>query len=389
MITRLKNGKIITDSVLEGYYLYMNEGKITDITREELPFDSEIDVNGDYVSPGFIDIHTHGGGGYDFMDGGAEAVINGAKAHVEYGTTSIMITTLTVTPEVLNSSLKDIGEAMKCKDEDMPHIIGAHLEGPYFSLKQCGAQDPRYITPPVKKDYEEAMKIGKGIIKRWSFAPELEGAPEFCAALVENDIVPSIAHTDGEYKDIMASYEQGCKLMTHFYSGMSGLVRRKSFRILGAIETGYLIDDMDVEAIADGRHLPAELLRLIYKVKGADHICLVTDSTRGAGMKDAKEIILGPKHNGVQAIIEDEVAKTPDRESFAGSIATADRLVRTMHKEAGVNIVDCVKMITQNPARIMKLEKTGKLEKGYDADVITFNENIEISNVWISGRKVK
>ena len=387
MIRKITNGKIITDTLNEGKNLYFDDKVIIDITEKDLPADEVIDAKGNYVSAGFIDIHTHGGGGSEFMDGSKEAVIDACRIHLKHGTTSIYPTTLASSPDILFEALHDIKEAMENEPDDVPHIMGAHLEGPYFSLNQSGAQNPKYITPPIKEDYEKALQTGKGVIKRWSFAPELSHTDEFMDFLNEHGIVASIAHSDATYKDVKRVYDKGLRLATHLYSGMSTITRVGGFRVLGAIESCLLLDDMMVETIADGCHLPPELLRLIYKTKGADNICLVTDSMRAAG-QNVKETVIGSRGQGMACIVEDGVAKLPDRTAFAGSVATADRLIRTFYKDAGVDIVNTVKMMTVNPAKIMKLASKGKLEKGYDADIVIFDDNINIKNVFKSKNKV-
>lgn len=387
MIRKITNGKIITDTLNEGKNLYFDDKVIVDITEKDLPADEAIDANGNYVSAGFIDIHTHGGGGSEFMDGSKKAVIDACRIHLKHGTTSIYPTTLASSPDILFEALHDIKEAMENEPDDVPHIMGAHLEGPYFSLNQSGAQNPKYITPPIKEDYEKALQTGKGVIKRWSFAPELSHTDEFMDFLNEHGIVASIAHSDATYKDVKRVYDKGLRLATHLYSGMSTITRVGGFRVLGAIESCLLLDDMMVETIADGCHLPPELLRLIYKTKGADNICLVTDSMRAAG-QNVKETVIGSRGQGMACIVEDGVAKLPDRTAFAGSVATADRLIRTFYKDAGVDIVNTVKMMTVNPAKIMKLASKGKLEKGYDADIVIFDDNINIKNVFKSKNKV-
>lgn len=387
MIKKIINGKIITDIIEKDKTLYIEDNKILAITNENLPYDKIIDAKNQYVSPGFIDIHTHGGGGYDFMDGGVNPVVEGARMHLNHGTTSIMPTTLSSGIEELKSAISNIGKAMKIKD-NMPNIIGAHLEGPYFSLNQSGAQNPKYIKNPKRDEYEELLEYGDGIIKRWSFAPELDGSEEFCKALMKRNIVPSIAHSDAEYDDIMKISGLGCKLVTHLYSGMSTITRRKGYRHLGVVESAYLIDDMMVEVIADGMHLPSELLKLIYKFKGADKICLVTDSMRGAGMSDGPSI-LGSLNDGMDCIIEDGIAKLTDKTAFAGSVATSDRLIRTFVKQVGVGVAEAVKMMTENPAKVMGLNNKGSLKKGYDADIVMFNEDINITMVMLSGNICK
>jgi N-acetylglucosamine-6-phosphate deacetylase len=208
---------------------------------------------------------------------------------------------------------------------------------------------------------------------------------EFGRYLQAYNILPAIAHTDAVYDDVVEAFENGYSLATHFYSGMSGVSRRNAFRFAGVIESVYLMDEIDVEMIADGVHLPTPLLQLILKIKGVDKIALITDAMRAAGT-DLKESILGSRKDGLKVIVEDGVAKLPDRSSFAGSIATSDRLVRTMIKMAGVSLIDAVRMMTLTPARIMKTDKRkGSLTIGKDADIVIFDENINIQSAIIRG----
>ena len=384
MITKIINGKLICGESISNHDLYIENGKILAITDEKIKFDTVIDANGCYVSPGFIDIHVHGGGGYEFVDGDFNSIKNAANIHALHGTTTIYPT---ISAYDYDKTSKALEKLMNCKDDEsiLPNIYGAHLEGPYFSPKQSGAQDPSYIKTPDKNEYEQLFDVYGDVIKRWSYAPELENSDVFLKFLNKNDIVASAGHTDAEYNDIKKAYENGMKLITHLYSCTSTITRKSGFRILGVIETAYLYDDIDVETIADGCHLPPELLLLIYKIKGDDHICLVTDSIRHGGLTDIDSVKC--ENGNMPYIIEDGVAKLADRTAFAGSIATTDVLVKTCVKKCGISIVSAIKMITENPARIMKLSNKGKLAKGYDADIVIFDDDINIKNV-ISGGKI-
>ncbi len=388
MITKIKNGKcILKEGITENVYVYLEGIAIKNITDADLPFDREIDASGDYVSPGFIDMHVHGGGGYDFMDGGAEAIVNGAKLHLRHGTTSILPTTLACSRETLLEFLRDLRYVIE-ENLSECNIIGAHLEGPYFNISQCGAQNPDYIKAPQKEEYKKIISEGKDLIKKWSFAPELSGSEEFCEFLIENSIIPSVGHSDGTYEDFKRVYNTGLRMVTHLYSGMSGLTRRCGYRVPGIVESAYLFNNVTAEVIADGCHLPAELLRLIVKILGSDNICLVTDAMRGAGMGEGKSE-LGRKGESVPCIIEDGVAKLCDRKGFAGSVATADRLVRNMVKKADVTLWDAVKMMTLNPAKALGLSRKGVLEAGNDADILIFDENINIKRVIVMGKDIR
>ena len=383
MITRIKNGRLITPAGILEKNLYIKDGKILDITEKELAFDEEIDAEGNYVSPGFIDIHVHGGAGYEFVDGTFEAIREAANIHAQHGTTTIYPTISAYDNE---KTAKALDALKKYKDdkEIIPHIFGAHLEGPYFSPKQSGAQDPKFIRTPQREEYEKLFREYGDVIARWSYAPELGGADEFLQFLNENTIVSSAGHTDAEYTDIKKAYENGMKLITHLYSCTSTITRKSGFRILGVIETAYLYDDIDVETIADGCHLPPELLRLVYRKKGDEHMCLVTDAIRHGAMTNIENET--SENGNMPYIIEDGVAKLADRSAFAGSIATTDVLVRTCVKKADIPLESAVKMITQTPARIMKINTKGRLQPGFDADIVIFDDDINVKCVFINGK---
>lgn len=386
---KIYNGRIITpDRIIPGGTLLLSKGKIAAVSARDIvaPDAVAIDAEGRYVAPGFIDIHVHGGGGHDFMDGSVNAFLEIARTHAQYGTTAMVPTTLTCEKEDLLETLA-IYEQAHAQNKAGSQFLGMHIEGPYFAMNQRGAQDERYIRKPDPAEYKEILSKSS-IISRWSAAPELEGALEFGRYLRSKGVLAAIAHTDAIYEEVLEAYEQGYSLITHLYSAMSGVTRRNAFRYAGVIESAYLIDQMDVEIIADGVHLPAPLLKLVYKIKGASRTALVTDAMRAAGMPPG-ESILGNYRTGTKVIVEDGVAKLPDRSSFAGSVATADRLVYNMISMAEVPLTDAVAMITSTPATIMGVsEKKGSLVTGKDADVVIFDEQINIDTTIVNGRIV-
>ena len=389
MAQRIKiyNGRIITPyRIIPNGTILITGDTITAIAEGDASFDDaiEIDAKENYVSPGFIDIHVHGGGGYDFMDESEEAFLKIAQTHAKHGTTAMLPTTLTSEKEGLLHTLELYEQANK-KNTSGAQFIGMHLEGPYFALNQRGAQDPKYIRDPDPAEYKEILQHSPSI-KRWSAAPELKGAIEFGKYITSKGVLAAVAHTDAIYEEVLDAFENGYTLATHLYSAMSGVTRRNAFRYAGVIESAYLLDEMDVEIIADGVHLPAPLLKLVYKIKGADRTALITDAMCAAGMPEG-ESVLGNLKTGLKVIVEDGVAKLPDRTSFAGSVATTDRLVRTMINLADVPLIDAVRMITKTPARIMKIDdKKGSLAEGKDADVLIFDEDINIKMTMINGK---
>jgi len=397
-VTLFNNARIITATGVYPGTVTVSGRTITDVTfsgekggqkrgEQKIHPDQVIDVKEKYLSPGFIDIHTHGAGGYDFMDGDIDSIYGACLSHLLHGTTSILPTTLTSTKESLLDCVH-LFNTVELERDGYPSILGLHLEGPYFADSQRGAQDPKYLRNPEPEEYLEVLKETDRI-RRWSFAIELPGSREFLRVLKERGIVASLAHSAATCTDVFRAYEAGLSLLTHFYSCMTTVQRVNAFRVAGAIEAGYLLDDLYVELIADGCHLPAELLKLVYKVKSPNRICLVTDSMRAAGMPDG-EYVLGSKKDGQRCIKEDGVAKLPDRSAFAGSVATTDRLVRTFRNLTGAPIYEVVDMASLNPAILMGIDgRKGSIAVGKDADILIFDENIDISRIMVRGEFIK
>ena len=386
---KIINGKIITPyRVINDGVVCIENDRISEVSEQNVEFpDAElIDAGGHYVSPGFIDLHTHGAGNCDFMDGTVEAFLTIAETQARYGTTGLYPTTVASTNEELYKTYKVYCQA-KALNSKGAAFLGFHQEGPYFAMNQKGAQDAKYIRNPHPDDYMEILNT-IGDIARWSGAPELEGSKAFAETLVTRGILPAIAHSDAVYEEVLAAFDWGFRHITHLFSATSGITRRNCFRYAGINEAAYLIDDMTVEIIADGVHLPESLLKLIYKIKGPGKIALITDSMRAAGMPDGKSMI-GSLANGQEVLIEDGVAKMPDRSCFAGSVATANRLARTMLSRAGTPLPETIQMMTSTPARIMGIEnKKGSLAKGRDADVIIFDKDINIRMTMVKGKIV-
>ena len=381
MITRIKSDRIIAGKSIVSGYVYLDGETIKEVSDKELPFDKEVDLTGYYVSPGFIDLHTHGGAGYDFIDG-KESIIKGCNFHLSHGTTSICPTFSAAPFPTMRRAVEGLAEAMQ-DPELKNNVLGAHMEGPYLSKAQCGAQSTDHITPPVKEDYESLVTSHGHAIARWSYAPENDTDGNFCRYLRQHGIYPTAGHTNAIYDDMKVAMENGLNCVTHLYSCTSTITRKQGFRQLGVLETAMLHDELYAEIIADGCHLPPELLRLIIKIKGVDRLAMVTDSLSVAGTDDKN----GSSIAGASYIIEDGVCKLADRSAFAGSIATTDVLIRTVMQKAGVALTDAVHMMTAVPAEMMNLNK-GVLAAGKDADIVAFDDDINIKSVFVMGNQV-
>lgn len=388
MNTIIKNAKIITDGkLLENYQVCLADGRITAVVPNSQKLEGQVvDAKGRYLAPGFVDIHVHGGGGTDFMDG-AEAYAAACESHLQHGTTSIVPTTISADFSQTLFAVEQFLEAKK--DPNIRcNLLGLHLEGPYLNPAMAGAMRPEQLKPPCKEEYMRLWEASQGNIIRWTAAPELEGGLELGKTMAQLGVVMSIGHSDADYDTVSRAFDNGYSMVTHLYSACSSIKRIGGFRHAGIVEAAYLLDDLRVEIIADGCHLPHSLLQFVTKFKRPDTVALITDAMRASG-QDVTESYLGSADCPQPVIIEDGVAKLLDRQAFGGSIATTDRLVRTM-VQAGTPLPQAVQMMTQTPLSFLCPElKKGRVAEGYDADLLLFDDNIAITSIYLMGEKVK
>ena len=382
MIHKFANGLVILgNTVVEGVSVYTKGDRIIGVTKDLRGYDVLHDAGGKFISPGFIDMHVHGGFGCLFQEG-VDGALKMAENHAKFGTTTLLGTASAMTTQGYVTMFENFREIQR-KNTNGAYIPGIHMEAPYFSKNQAGAQGP-LIRDFDKAEYTMLIERYGDMIRRWSAAPELPGAREFARACRDAGIQLSIGHSDADYDCVMEMYDLGFQCVTHLYSCTSTVHRKNAYRYAGVVEAAYMIDGMDVELIADGKHLPASLLKFAVKHKGIDHIAIVTDATRFAGLPDGAEKIYG--FTGV--IIEDGVAKVPDRSCFSGSCATTNRLVRNMIQMADVTLTDAVRMATANPARMAQLPDRGAIREGAYADIVIFDDNIDVSLTMVNGNVV-
>lgn len=382
MLTQLINARILTpQGWLKDGSVLIRDNKILEVTNCDLAVIGAqlIDVKGMYVLPGGVEIHAHGGGGRDFMECTEDAFRTAVNTHMRYGTTSIFPTLSSSTVPMIEQAAETCTKLMQEKDSP---ILGLHLEGHYLNMAMAGGQMPENIKNPDPNEYIPIVEKWN-CIKRWDAAPELPGAMQFGKYISAKGILASVAHTQAEFEDIRTAYEAGYTHATHFYNAMPGFHKRREYKYEGTVESIYLLDDMTVEVVADGIHVPPTILRLVYKIKGVERTCLITDALACAA-SDSQEAF------DPRVIIEDGVCKLADRSALAGSIATMDRLIRTMVQKAEIPLEDAVRMASETPARIMGvLDRKGTLERGKDADILALDDDLNVRAVWAMGKIVE
>ena len=380
MLTQIINGHILTPQgwMKDGSVL-ISDGKILEITNSDLAVigATVVDARGMYIVPGFVAMHVHGGGGSDFTEATPEAFRMAAKAHLAHGATTIF-------PTLSSSSFETLGQAVGVCQELMKEpgttIMGLHIEGPYLNPKMAGELFANQTKAIDAAEYQALIEKANGCIKRWDISPELEGGHDFARYMRSKGVMVALTHTEAEYDEIKAAYEAGFTHAAHFYNAMPGFHKRREYKYEGTVESVYLMDGMSVEVIADGRHLPSTILRLVYKLKGVERTCLVSDALAYAACDNPQ---VDPKY-----VIEDGVCKLADHSSLAGSLATMDKLVQTMVK-AGVPFADAIRMASETPAKLIGVDdRKGTLQKGKDADILIFDRNLNLRAVWSMGVQV-
>ncbi len=378
--------RVTADGVVPHSTIDIENGKIKAVYDTLLPATPDVtvyDANGAFAAPGFVDIHVHGGGGISFMDATKEQVCEACLAHARFGTTTIVPTSLTAPMANLVNMIRTVKQAKELLTTVT--IAGVHLEGPFLSPAQCGAQDLSTMLTPTPANFEPLLGAWQGGIRIMGVAPELDGAFALGEVLNQNGIVASVAHSDADYDTCAKALQHGFSDITHIYSGCSIVHRKNAYRHGGVVEAGLLEDSFTVQMIADGKHLPPELLKLIYKCKGADSISLITDGLQpsAANLPEGTELTL----NGTdKMVLEDGVMKLENRQAFAGSIATTDRLLRNMVQLANMPLHEAVKMASTTPAKVIGLEnQKGALLAGYDADVVLLDSDLHVRDVIARG----
>jgi N-acetylglucosamine-6-phosphate deacetylase len=375
MMKALMNGKIIhQEGIYENKVLLIDEKikAIVDIKdfKEETALEV-IDAMGNYIAPGFIDIHIHGSKGSDTMDGTIEALKIISNTIMNYGTTGFLPTTMTMDIPSIYTALDTVKKSLEM-NIDGAQILGVHLEGPFINEKFRGAQRGDCILKPDYAYIEDYIDI----IKIITMAPEIEGSIDFIEAIKkESDIALSIGHSGASYEEAMEAIEAGISHCTHVFNAMTPLHHRDPGVVAAAFNS-----DITCELIADKIHVHPELFKLLFKIKGEDKLVLVTDAIRASCMKDGNYDLGG---QGVQ--VREGKARLANG-SLAGSLLTLNVALKNFIEATDVPIHQAIKLVSLNPARVIGIDdKKGSIEIGKDADIILFDENINVKMVFIAG----
>ena len=386
----IKNGKIIKLHTIEKGDIRIWDGKIVDIAPSLFPENGEeiYDANDAFVTAGFVDIHTHGGYGADFMDCNNEAFEKALRFHLDNGTTTVVPTSCTAPQQQIVDFLRFAKSYMQAQKSDNAKVVGVHLEGPFLSVKNRGAQKLEELAVPNKDDYSYMLDFSD-IIKTVTISPELDGAAEMTDALTQKGIMVSGGHDDGVYPEFMPAIEKGMRHATHLYCAMSELRFKDGVRNVGLREYVLTDDRVTAELIADNKHIPPQLARMVVRAKGADKVCVVSDSLRCAGMpNDGKLYQLGSGETAQLVRVNDGVATLADGSRFAGSITSVRQMVKNLIG-AGIPICDAVRMGTLTPAEIIGEAQTiGSIEVGKRADLCVLRGNFEIEKIILDGKEI-
>ena len=381
--TVIVNAHVISPAVdLEGATVVIEGRRISQVTARRVAARPDasttvVDVGGQYVMPGFIDVHTHGALTYDFCDADEKAIFEVARAKLQEGVTTFLPTTLTVSHEELVVAAKN---ARKYAEAGQPYakVPGIHLEGPFINVKCCGAQNPKFVRKPSVKELKEIAKVYP--VKQISYAVEADGGAKFARECLKLGVVPSCGHTAAKLKDLMPAYKNGLRHMTHFCNQMTPLHHRE----IGMVGAGFLIEDLNTEVICDRIHLCDDMLRLVFTRRNLAHVQMITDSLRCSHCKDGYEFLMG----GIKVKLQNGEARL-EAGNLAGSTLWMGNGLKNVHDVTGIPLKDLVRCTSWNQAIEQGWGRTlGKVEKGYTADLVVINpRSWKPSAVFVDGQQ--
>lgn len=382
----IHNGTVFTpDLEIKDGVVIIRENKIVAVGRRgtmaEPPDAEMIDACQHYIVPGMIDIHVNGAMGADVTKVGPETFSVMGDFFAQHGVTSYVATAITSPQGKILEVLEHVRGLFKEGQKNGARLLGVHMEGPFLSPVQRGAHPEDLLSLPKPEKVQPFLEY-EDVLKIMTLAPELDGAVQLVEELKKRGIVASAGHTNGIYSEMSPAIDAGISLATHLYCNMSHFRRDQLKRVAGAAETLLYDDRVAAELIADGWHLGPQLMKLAVKVKGIEKVCFVTDAMPATGLPPGKYQI-----GGVDAIVENGIARLPDHTAYAGSITTMDVCVKNGVKQMDLNMKDAIQMATLTPAQIIGVsDQKGSLEKGKDADVVILDKDLNIHRTIIQGK---
>jgi N-acetylglucosamine-6-phosphate deacetylase len=371
------NARIIfRDSIRPDVDIVVRNGKIVELRPTGLRSGDAIDLGGNFVAPGFVDLHVHGGAGHDVMEGTGQAFRSICDFHASGGTTSLLLTTATAPFHEILFALTAIGKIR----EQLPQIAGAHVEGPFISREQAGAQNPEFICEATPELIGRLLEH-RDVIKRITIAPEIPGALAATKEFSASGIAVSGGHSNAWEEEAGAAMENGMKSVTHTFNCMSSARRRGGRRVAGLLEFALSEPKICCELIAEEHHVSPALMKLIYSAKGADGITLVSDATAGAGLADETIFQLA----GRKCVVKNGACFLADKPLLAGSASRLIELVRTMMRSAQVPLPEAIAMVSLNAARAAGLAGKGEIALGKDADLVVLSPELEVMQTYVAG----
>lgn len=370
---------IFPDGIRDGLEIVVHDGKIAEVhERTGHRDETVVDLAGNYLAPGFIDLHVHGALGRDTMEASVEAFRAICDYHASGGTTSLLLTTATAPLTAIVEALR----AVRNRRSSLKQIAGVHVEGPFISKKKPGAQRVEFIQEPTVAAVEQLLEH-VDLIKRITIAPELPGALEAIETFSTRSVSVSGGHSDAWDEEARAAFICGMRSVTHTFNCMSSARRDGIYRKAGLLELALSEPGINCELIADGHHVSTTLIKMLYRAKGAKGICLVTDATAGAGLPNGAKFSLA----GRDCIIRDGVCLVADGSALAGGASRMIDLVRTMVKDVDLPLHEAIAMATKNPAHAIGLEAKGRLEVGAGADLVVISPKLEVLRTFVNGEE--
>lgn len=380
--TALINGRIVLpDAIVDDQALILEHGKIVAITRDAIGDANPIDVGGRWITPGLIDLHTHGALRHTFNEPTGEAFAAICDENARRGVTSLLAT-LAPAPLADMKRCFEFMRTWRSERRSGAHVLGGYLESPYTNLAQKGALDPSCLRSPDDGSAEELLDYAD-VLRVFMLAPELPGAIELTEKINRAGIVPAAGHSSAHDTHVLAAMEHGLRHVTHIWSAMSMVVREGPWRKPGLLEAALTFDGLTVEMIADNKHLPPTLMKLAYKCLGPDRLCAISDATSGAGLPDGSRFTMG----GMEYEVSDGVGMMFDRSAFAGSTTLLGQMLPILINVVGIPLIEAVRMTTLTPARIIGVaDRKGSLAAGKDADLVIWNEDFTPWQTLLCGR---